>query len=89
MSARANGYAVIVDPDARHALESDTVTCSHCQRIVALHDKGRRLESVVVHCHQCDKYICVPCAESARCEPFEKKLEELEGRSRLFAAAGG
>jgi hypothetical protein len=86
---RANGSLLIVDPNAPRAREADTSTCSHCQRVIVLHDEqGKRRENVAVHCHGCDKVICVPCAETARCEPFERKLEAIEGRSRLFAALG-
>lgn len=86
---RANGSLIITDPNVRRARESDTATCSHCQRIIMLHDAhGARRANVAVHCHGCDKIICVPCAETARCEPFEKKLEAIEGRARFHRSVG-
>lgn len=81
------GLIRIVDPELPRALESDTITCSHCQRVVALHERdGRRKDGVTVHCHCCNCLTCVPCAETGRCEPFERKLEVLEARARLRAA---
>ena len=83
-----HGLIRILDPELPHALESDTITCSHCQRVVALHERdGRRKSGVAVHCHGCDRLVCVPCAETGRCEPFERQLEVIESRARLRAAA--
>lgn len=36
----------------------------------------------------CFKNICGPCADLGKCTPFEKKLEQMEARGRLFQAAG-
>ncbi len=91
MSRHSLGYAREVDRfDGKVLAESDTITCEHCNCVVHMHDRktGQKLNNVLVHCKQCDKYICVPCAEKARCAPFEKKLEELDARARLFAAIG-
>ena len=86
---RANGSLIITDPNAPHALEADTYTCAHCNSIIVLHDRnGARLNGVAVHCYQCDSLMCVRCAEQMRCTPFEKKLEAIEARDRLRAAAG-
>lgn len=83
------GYAVMNDPALARPVERDTVTCNHCQRVVFVHDKaGRALHGVLVHCHQCDANVCVPCAERARCAPFDKRLEQIEARSRLRAKIG-
>lgn len=82
------GYLRIAGPES--LVESDTIMCGHCNRIVPTRDPqtGRPLDSVLVHCHQCDTRICVACAEKARCTPFEKQLEAMETRARLRAAAG-
>lgn len=90
MGSRSTGYARILDPALPRALESDTTTCAHCNGIVHMHDlkTGTALNNVLVHCHQCDRHICVPCAEKAKCTPFEKKLEAIEARARLRAAIG-
>jgi hypothetical protein len=88
--SRALGYARIVDPALAKPLESSTATCSHCNRVVHMHDfkTGKALSGVLVHCHQCDAVTCVPCAETGKCTPFEKKLEAIEARGRLLAAMG-
>lgn len=85
---RAQGYAMIVGPE--RTAEADTITCAHCQRVVFLHNQdGTKKADVAVRCGMCDRLMCVPCAEKARCEPFEKKLEAIERRGRLIAAMGG
>lgn len=82
------GYARIVS-DGKVIAEAATVTCAHCQRIVHMHDRaGRARQGVLVHCYQCDADTCVPCAETGRCTPFEKRLEQIEARARLRAQIG-
>jgi cytidine deaminase len=89
MGRRSRGYARIFDPARPRAVEMDTTTCAHCNGIVHMHDaNGKALSGVLVHCHQCDSNICVPCAECARCSPFEKKLEQFEASARLRAQIG-
>lgn len=88
---REQGTAFVFDPALPRVMERDTFTCSHCQRIVMLHDEqGRQIDSVL--CMRCDKRICVPCAEQARCDPFEKKLSRMESKTaqtaQLFRAMG-
>ena len=84
---RRQGYATIADPDGR-LVEADSMTCGHCQRIVLLHDrKGSARPSVAVRCTQCDRGICVPCAEVARCDPFEEKLLRMEAGFNYITAA--
>jgi hypothetical protein len=78
------GYARIFDPAKPRAVEMGTLTCGHCNRVVHLHDQqGRAKSGVLVHCYQCDGKICVPCAEKARCTPFEKRLEAMEASAAL------
>lgn len=83
------GYALLIDPAAPHVVERDTFSCSHCNRVVMLHDtNGKRLESVAVHCHGCDARVCVPCAEHAKCDPLEEKLKRSEARGAFFRSVG-
>jgi hypothetical protein len=78
----------ISDPALSRLIESDTFTCSHCNRVERLsNDDGSRRVDVAVRCHGCDALTCVPCAETGRCAPFEKKLEAMEAGDRLLAAA--
>lgn len=84
------GYARVLDPALGKPQEADTVTCAHCQRIVHMHDlkTGKRLSGVLVHCHGCDRAVCVPCAEQAKCVMIEQRVERIEARGRLLAAMG-
>lgn len=89
MTARRRGYARIYDPERPYPIEMDTTTCNHCNAVVHMHDRdGKALSGVLVHCHGCDKHICVPCAEQARCMTIEQRIERMEARGRLLAAMG-
>jgi hypothetical protein len=86
---RAQGYAQLVDFDGKTVAECDTFTCCHCNRVVRLGNAdGTKKQGVAVHCTMCGRVGCVPCAETGRCEPFEKLLDAIENRGRLFDAAG-
>jgi hypothetical protein len=85
--ARAQGYAVIVHPDAP-LVEMDTFTCCHCNGIVAMHDvTGARVDPGGF-CRMCFRQTCGPCADQGSCVPFEAKLEQMEARQRLLDAVG-
>lgn len=79
---------MVFGPDKTVAV--GTFTCCHCQRIVRLHSlrTGDRKAEQGVMCMMCMKQMCVQCAERARCDPFEKKLERSEARGRMLAAMG-
>lgn len=84
------GYAVIGDLAHDRVREADTCTCNHCNAIVMMHDRqGKPRANVLVHCHGCDRHICVRCAETPKCVPLEKRIEMIESRARLRAAIGG
>lgn len=84
------GYAVIVDPDARRmTTELDTFTCSHCNRVVHVRpltdpaDMGGR-------CLNCEDgkgrgLICQACVGKP-CAPFMRRIEEEERRAALYQA---
>jgi hypothetical protein len=69
-------------PDAQK-----TFTCCHCNRVVVVPFKAKP-EECGGFCMLCFKPVCVECHGKGVCEPFEKKLERMEGRSRLLAALG-
>lgn len=78
MSVRPQGYAIVVSPDAP-VKELDTITCSHCQRVVFLRPTpDGRMQDQGGFCRVCMKPVCGPCADNGKCTPFEKKLEECE-----------
>ncbi len=74
---RAQGYACIIDPD-NGMRETDTHTCSHCQRLVHT-PVNKKIEEVGDFCRGCMKVICLNCAGKG-CTPFMKKLEAEEAR---------
>jgi len=94
MSRRETGVGIIVDPSAPRAQEMGTFTCAHCQAIVFLHNPdGSRKADQGGMCIPCFKPVCGPCADTGRCTPFEKKLEQQEKadlqRRRLLGMVGG
>lgn len=74
-------YGQTFSPEGR-TIETDAFTCKHCQKIVPIKpmcdpaDMGGR-------CFQCDALICSDCVGKG-CMPFEKKLEQMERRAKLF-----
>lgn len=81
---RARGYAVIVDPNAP-LRECDTFTCCHCQRVVFIRPFSDASDAGGF-CRLCFKHICGPCADTGTCTPFEKRLEEMEGRRQFLTS---
>ena len=68
---------------AKVELEADTVSCSHCQRVMtrlAWKQQGG-------WCYGCGHPICVPCAKlswQTGCVPFQKQVELALRRRRLW-----
>lgn len=93
-SGRAQGYAIITDPDTPMPKESDTFTCGHCNTVVFVKPAADPT-TYGGWCGQCTKLICAHCeAEKVRtlaCRPFEKWLEQQEARaaSRRSLQLGG
>jgi hypothetical protein len=56
-------------------LEMPTLTCCHCNAVVALNPQRTRARG---HCHKCDAYVCDNPACHAACTPFSKVLDDLE-----------
>ena len=95
---RPKGYSVVVDPGMPNCRgpEHDTITCSHCQRIVFIkpgsgytvyliyQGKGRYTEEPGAFCGQCMKPICIQCHNKGGCLPWEKHCEIIESRQRLL-----
>lgn len=80
---RPGGYAVSIGDDG--VKEFDTFTCCHCSVIVFLKpnsDPGG-------FCRLCMKPACAKCADTGKCDPFEKKLEREERRAQLMRAMKG
>lgn len=77
------GYSEITDQYGSVQVR-ETLTCAHCNRIYpkpGTHDP-------VGFCHMCFKPVCLACGAKDKCDPFERKLDRLEARSKLRAAVG-
>lgn len=78
---KPKGYAFITE-EGNVAKERDTFTCSHCQRVVFV----RPLSSDGAYCRGCMGLICPKC-EGLGCTPWEKTMETMERRNRLYEYA--
>ena len=75
----AKGFLIETGPYGSVTVE--TFTCSHCNRVGEV--RGRQSHELLgVSCQACFALICPDCARVGLCEPFEKKLEAIERRSR-------
>lgn len=67
------------------SVERDTLTCGHCSRIVHVQPLSRP-EDVGGQCRVCMALICYPCylrMAKYGCEPFIKKIEQIEHQERM------
>lgn len=82
------GYAVVTDIDGRKT-ECDTITCSHCCRVVFV--PVGKLWEMTGGCHQCGpgKFICLPCVDVGICTPFERVMEAAESQERFARSVLG
>lgn len=85
MMLRPQGYGVVSAPEGQ-AQEHDTMTCSHCQRIVIVKPRCPPSDAGG-WCGVCAKLICKFCAGKG-CTPWEKKMEQIERRERFLRSAG-
>jgi hypothetical protein len=70
-----------------HFEAQKTFTCAHCGRVVIVPHKARPDECGGL-CMLELKPVCPKCHTIGTCTPFEKRLEQMEARSRLLAAIG-
>ncbi len=75
--------------DQRHSggglLESATITCSHCHRVVVLNPQRTRERG---YCAKCDHYLCDGCTAGGECLPLNKVLDELQNAAVLSLGKG-
>jgi hypothetical protein len=78
---RVEGYAIITN-DWGAAQEMDTFTCCHCNGIQFIRPGSGTQRGYCFNCNHptCGKERCLNCV------PFERMIEEIEGRSRLRQA---
>lgn len=80
--ANLNGQRFTLDSSIT---EMSTFTCFHCNGVV--HVPPRADVNFVGMCRNCMRPICQRCSGKP-CEPFERKLQEAEDRSRLMREYG-
>lgn len=77
---RPGGFAQLVDPDLPGGhLDADTITCGHCNAVVAVADRIAGGIPAGGGCYQCGAAICGPCTDLGVCSPFEAWLDATEG----------
>lgn len=65
------------------AVESATITCSHCQRVVVLNPARTRERH---YCPKCDHYVCDECeivrvSSGGTCTTFNQIVEQAQERA--------
>jgi hypothetical protein len=103
MSARSRnfGRASLTLPDEARPVEHDTLTCSHCQRVVCVkpgsastvyriwsQSQQQWVDKMGAFCRVCMLPICLACEPIGRCIPWERRLEASERRARLHSSVG-
>jgi hypothetical protein len=64
----------------------DSFTCNHCNRVVFVKPRCDPAD-LGGHCKVCDRLICPQCNAKGSCTPWEKRMELMEARDRLYQAA--
>ncbi len=96
---KAGGYATITSPTPSNAnlggrgvvelregtFETDTVSCGHCQKVI--HVPPRAHPNFLSMCRICMRPVCEECSAKG-CQPFEKKLEQMEARDIALRSYG-
>jgi hypothetical protein len=82
---KVGGYLLIDDRVSGNGLrESDTSTCTHCQKIIILNPLRARERH---YCRKCDHYICDNCALLMKlghsCQPMKQVMDELQERMNV------
>jgi len=85
MQGRQRGFAQISGPNGVE--EYETFTCGHCGAIVKVPHRAAP-EQLGGICKLCMSMTCAKCVETGKCDPFEKKLERMEDRTRFFKQVG-
>ena len=92
---RHSGYATIVDPD-RPLQEYDSVQCCHCGGVIFIKPGTKSTTYLVVDpvtqvwreepgagCYRCGmRPVCLSCYDKGDCNPLERQLDQMEGRTR-------
>lgn len=79
------GYGTMTGPCGTTTYESDTATCRHCNYVWIVRSTRMSDADPGGWCALCRALICKHCAGKP-CEPFEKKLDQIEARDRMMRA---
>ena len=79
------GYLQIFHQDAP-VEERDSFSCFHCGRVTWVKPKCDPAD-LGGFCRTCAKLICPECNAKGDCMPWEKQMEIMEARDRLYKAA--
>lgn len=95
------GYATIIDPDARQAVqEFDTFTCAHCGGISMARGPNGKPEVMVFRadgssymleagfCRSCFSHICPRCLGKP-CDNRFRRIDRQEAEAQRITRAGG
>ena len=82
---KPGSVGLLFDPETG-LVETHCSVCSHCQRISEFPSLRKMHEHVDV-CRTCMKLVCLECAGKP-CLPWEKQVEYMEARDRLFRDLG-
>ena len=77
------GYLHIDDPGGSN-LESDTVTCCHCNGVWSMRSTDPSKANLGGWCRNCMQPVCPKCA-GRDCIPFLEKIERYESRNRFLS----
>ena len=80
---RSLGHAEVAD-HLGNVRVVETLTCAHCSRVYPKPQNGEPSG----FCHMCFSPVCLQCGALTRCDPFERKLERIERRDRLWQQLG-
>lgn len=69
------------------AVERDTFTCAHCNRVSFVKPRERP-EDIGGLCKCCMGLICSKCVDEGVCAPLEKRLQEMEARHDALRSYG-
>ena len=96
---RPQGYAQVIG-GFKGTLEYDSVTCGHCNQVILVKPGsalttylipqmvGPHTEEPGACCKMCMRAVCLTCHADGRCTPLERRIEQMEARSRMLHAVG-
>ena len=75
-----------VDDNKIEAKNIDCGVCNHCQKVIFIKPMCDPADLGGL-CWGCNKLICPECTNKQVCMPWEKQMEIMEARDRLYKAA--